>query len=93
MTSGEAAQLKELMKGVIRSGTGTGLSDLPYDIAGKTGTAEYGNTDEENAHSWFVGFSDTGNSDIVVAVVVEDGGYGSTAALPVARAVFQSYFG
>ena len=93
MTANEAAQLKELMKGVVRNGTGTGLADLPYDIAGKTGTAEYGNTEEENAHSWFVGFSNTGSSDIVVAVIIEDGGYGSTAALPVARAVFQSYFG
>jgi peptidoglycan glycosyltransferase len=92
MSANEAAQLRELMKGVVRGGTGSGLADLPYDIAGKTGTAEYGNTEESNAHSWFVGFSNTGNADIAVAVIVEGGGYGSTAAVPVARAVFESYF-
>lgn len=90
MTSEEAAATKELMHGVVSYGSASALSDLPWNIAGKTGTAEYGN--EGNAHGWFIGFSDTGSSDIVVAVIVENGQSGSAAAVPVARAVFESYF-
>ena len=90
MTEQEAAAIKELMKSVVSYGTASSLSDLPYNIAGKTGTAEY--DAEGNAHAWFVGFSDTGDRDIVVAVIVEEGQSGSGAAVPVARAVFESYF-
>ncbi len=91
LTEQEASALKELMKGVVSYGTGYGLADLPYAIAGKTGTAEYDS--EGNAHAWFVGFSDTGNADIVVAVILEGGQSGSDTAVPVARAVFEAYFG
>ena len=90
MTSGEAAALRELMHGVVSYGTASALSDLPWNIAGKTGTAEYGN--QGNAHGWFIGFSDTGSADIVVAVIVENGQSGSAAAVPVARQIFESYF-
>ena len=90
MTSGEAAALRELMHGVVSYGTASSLSDLPWNIAGKTGTAEYGN--QGNAHGWFIGFSDTGSADIVVAVIVENGQSGSAAAVPVARQIFESYF-
>ncbi len=94
MTAEEAYQLTELMKGVVQRGTAAGeLAGLPYDIAGKTGTAEYGSTADGTAHSWFVGFSNTGNSDIVVAVIVEGGGDGSAPATPVARSIFETYFG
>ena len=94
MTAEEAYQLTELMKGVVQRGTAAGeLAGLPHDIAGKTGTAEYGSTADGTAHSWFVGFSNTGNSDIVVAVIVEGGGDGSAPATPVARSIFETYFG
>ena len=68
---------------------------LPSNIPGKIrqgggGTAEYGN--EGNAHAWFIGFSDTGSSDIVVAVIVEGGQSGSAVAVPIARTIFESYF-
>ena len=56
MSESEANMLTELMKGVVQSGTAVSLSDLPYNIAGKTGTAEHG-SDGETPHSWFVGFS------------------------------------
>ena len=90
MTQQEADALKELMKGVVSYGTASSLADLPYNIAGKTGTAEYDSAG--NAHAWFVGFSDTGNTDIVVTVIVEAGQSGSAVAVPIARAVFESYF-
>ncbi|MGN0361399.1 MAG: peptidoglycan D,D-transpeptidase FtsI family protein [Bilifractor sp.] len=91
MDAGQAANLTEAMRGVVQSGTGTALADLPYDIVGKTGTAEYDS--EGHAHSWFVGFSNTGNNDIVVCAIVENGGDGTAPAINVVRNVFTTYFG
>ncbi|MDY2938090.1 MAG: penicillin-binding transpeptidase domain-containing protein, partial [Fusicatenibacter sp.] len=56
MSSEEASILTELMQGVVQNGTARSLSDLGYDIAGKTGSAEHGDNSEPT-HSWFVGFS------------------------------------
>ena len=92
MSEKEAAQIKELLRGVVTYGTATDLSDLPYEIAGKTGTAEYGDVSDGRAHSWFIGFSQTGQDDIVVCALVEDGGDGTLYGTQVARAAFQTYF-
>ena len=91
MSTGESSALKRLMRGVVESGTGTYLADLPYNICGKTGTAEY---DNENGyyHSWFVGFSNTGENDIVVAVLFEEALPGEAPALAAARSIFVNYF-
>ena len=91
MSESEANTLTELMKGVVQSGTAVSLSDLPYNIAGKTGTAEHGN-DGETPHSWFVGFSNADDPDIVIAVVAENGGYSSETAVPIAKQVFEAYY-
>ncbi|MGE5580028.1 MAG: penicillin-binding protein 2 [Bacillota bacterium] len=64
--------------------------DLPVKVAGKTGTAE--NPLGEN-HAWFVGFGPYENPEIALAVVVDQGGGGSAVAAPVARAIFDAYFG
>ena len=93
MTGEEARQIKDLLYGVVQWGTASDLSDLPYSIAGKTGTAEYGDVAYGRAHSWFVGFSNTGNRDIVVCALVEDGGDGTLYGTQVARQVFQRWFG
>lgn len=92
MSANEAAQLTELMKGVVQNGTGGKLNDLSISIAGKTGSAEHGDMTEDT-HSWFVGFSDTGEDDIVVCVIAESAGSGSSVAVPIARKIFASYFG
>ncbi len=93
MTPSEAASLRDLLSGVVAYGTATDLAGLPYNIAGKTGTAEYGNVDDNTAHSWFTGFSGTGQNDIAVCVLVEGGGNGLAPATTVAGYVFQNYFG
>ena len=70
MTSDEAATLTEYMKCVADYGSASGYFwDSPYDVAAKTGTAEY--DDEGNSNSWFVGFSNPDNPDLVVVVIVE----------------------
>ncbi|MGN8738772.1 peptidoglycan D,D-transpeptidase FtsI family protein [Bilifractor sp. HCP3S3_D3] len=91
MDAGQAANLTEAMRGVVQGGTGTAIADLPYDIVGKTGTAEYDSAGD--SHSWFVGFSNTGNNDIVVCAIVENGGDGTAPAINVVRQVFATYFG
>jgi peptidoglycan glycosyltransferase len=92
MSAEEAEQLTTIMKAVVQNGTASTLSDLPYDIAGKTGTAQYGDVSEGKAHSWFTGFSNTGSGDIVVCVLIEDGGNGNAPAVDAAKQIFQKYF-
>lgn len=92
MTEDQAEQLKDLMKGVVTHGTGRKLNDLGISIAGKTGSAEHGDMTSKT-HSWFVGFSDTGDRDIVVCVMLESAGSGSSVAVPAARKIFKSHFG
>lgn len=92
MTADEAAALTEYMKAVVESGTGSKLKDLGFETAGKTGTAEY-TSDKSKSHAWFVGFSDTGDQDIAVCVLVEERGSGSEYAVPIARQIFQEWYG
>jgi cell division protein FtsI/penicillin-binding protein 2 len=56
-------------------------------VGGKTGTAELL---EAEPHSWFTGFAQVGQRSVVVAVVVEHGGPGSQAALPIGRALLEA---
>lgn len=98
ISSKEAGILKNYMQSVVEGGTGSYLWNDWYTVAGKTGSAEYevnGNTGEEaeiSTHSWFVGFSNVEDPDIVVCVIAEDGGTGSAAATPIAKAVFDAYY-
>jgi len=76
-----AAELRELMRGVVTRGTGTAVRGVPgAPVAGKTGTAEYGEEVPPRTHAWFTGFS----GDLAFAVLVEDGGFGGATAAPVA---------
>ncbi|PTQ90398.1 penicillin-binding protein 2 [Agitococcus lubricus] len=71
-----------------------------YEIAGKTGTAQVkgikqGERYNEKAlderhwdHAWFVGFAPVINPQVAVAVLVENGKHGNSAAGPIAKAVF-----
>lgn len=92
MTAAEASLMKEYMKQVCTTGTGKKLAGLPYSVAGKTGSAEFGNV-KGQSHSWFTGFSNPDNPDIVVTVIMENGGSGSENAVPAAKRVFDRYYG
>lgn len=60
------------------------------DIAGKTGTAE---NSQGRDHGWFVAYGPFDNPNIVVAVIVENGGYGSQSAVPIGRKIIEAAFG
>ncbi len=91
MTSEEAARLKELMTDVVEYGTGTALSGESYTVAGKTGTAEY-SSDKSRSHSWFVGFSNVENPELVVSVVVEGADDSGARAVPIAKQILNTYY-
>jgi penicillin-binding protein 2 len=63
-----------------------------FDVAGKTGTAEAPPGSGRDHYAWFVAFAPVENPQIAMAIVVEEGGSGSLAAAPVARAIINQYF-
>jgi penicillin-binding protein 2 len=79
--------------GVVQSANPLGTAytafqglDFPGGLAGKTGTADTVSGKEPTA--WFVGFGPTANPQYVVVCVIDQAGYGATAAAPVVRSVF-----
>ncbi len=70
------------------AGTATNIKMPDISIAGKTGTAQNPHGKE---HSVFVGFAPYDNPKIAIAVIVENAGFGSTAAAPLARDVIKAY--
>lgn len=92
MTTEESAVLTELMCGVTEFGTGYEFSYEDYSVAGKTGTAEYSD-DKSKSHSWFVGFSNVDNPDLVVAVIMEGyDGNDEARSIPIAKSIFDAYY-
>lgn len=92
MSEQEAAALNGLMQEVITSGTGTKLSGLSYTAAGKTGSAEYNNI-KTDSHAWFTGFAPADNPEVCVTVIIEGAGSGGDFAVPIAKRIFNEYFG
>ncbi len=88
----EAAALTDLMKEVVESGTGTKLSGLTYTAAGKTGSAEYSSVKTES-HAWFTGFAPAESPEVCVTIIIEGAGSGGDYAVPIAKRIFDEYFG
>ncbi len=89
----EASALASLMRSVVTDGTGRALSEKSYTAYGKTGSADYVKTDGSlGTHSWFVGYAEQDGKKLVVTVVAENGGAGSTTAVPMAERLFDYYY-
>jgi len=82
--------VKEGMRQTVTGGTAQSLNSLPVEVAGKTGTAQFGS--ENKTHGWFVSFAPYDNPKIAMVVLVEGGGEGSSTALPITREVLDWYF-
>ena len=78
------------MRQAVLTGSAIALSNLPVKTAGKTGTAQFGT--QGKTHAWFVGYAPYDNPQIVLAILVEGGGEGHVAAVPVAKDVLEWYF-
>ncbi|MBR0567348.1 penicillin-binding protein 2 [Azoarcus sp. L1K30] len=93
------AAVRRAMVEVNKSGTGArAFAGAPYEVGGKTGTAQVyslkgsryveGQVRERlRDHSWFIAYAPADNPKIALAVLVENGGFGSQSAAPIARQV------
>ncbi len=98
---------KGLMDAVNKpTGTGWIARIAGVDVAGKTGTAQVVRMAEDDEderikskllrhrdHGWFIAFAPAEEPRIAVAVLIEHGGHGSTAAGPIAREMIRTYLG
>jgi penicillin-binding protein A len=87
-----AGQVRDMMIGVVRGGTGTAAALPGVTVAGKTGTAELrftggGGSDPKNTDAWFVAFAPANDPKIAVGVMLVGAGAGGKAAAPIARKV------
>jgi cell division protein FtsI/penicillin-binding protein 2 len=80
LTAQEAAALRGLLRGVVTSGSGRGLLDVPGPpVIAKTGTAEFEKDGKTLTHAWMV----AAQGDLAVAVLVDVGSSGSGTAGPI----------
>lgn len=77
LTPEQLAGVQAALADVVSRGTAAGAQIQGLTIAGKTGTAQM--TKQEDA-AWFVGYAPAEAPKIVVAIIVEEGLHGSTAA-------------
>lgn len=97
--------IKKAMQSVVTHGTASGpniAGGLKYTMAAKTGTAQVVALNQNNRksrfsgekykdHAWFIAFAPVDHPKIAVAIIVEHGGWGASAAGPIARKLFDAY--
>ncbi len=95
-------QVTDGMWGVVNEPDGTTSGQVKLqnvDFSGKTGTAQTEGFELQNKlgkklkeNGWFVGYAPRRNPEIVVAALVQAGGWGSTSAAPIVRDVVKAYY-
>lgn len=83
--------IRDALREVAQEG-GTGgelFRDFPITVAGKTGTAE---NPHGRDHGWFVAYGPFEDPRIVVVVIVEQGGFGSSSAGPIVKKIMEAAF-
>ncbi|MFH1120566.1 MAG: penicillin-binding protein 2 [Bacteroidota bacterium] len=78
----------EGMRQVATLGTARWYQIDSVTMCGKTGTAENPHGDD---HSLFIAFAPADNPKIAIAVIVENAGFGSTTALPIASLMIEKF--
>jgi penicillin-binding protein 2 len=99
--------VQEALRGAVNDPHGTGWTCALKDVqvAGKTGTAQvvrmpvnFKKGDMNRMplkfrdHAWFVAYAPFEDPKISIAVLVEHGGFGASAAAPIAKKVIEKYF-
>ena len=89
LKEGTWALIREGLRSVVQEGTGQAGKIAGAEIYGKTGTAQ---NPQGKDHAWFVAYATINNepSKIAVAVLVEHGEHGASAAVPIAKAVIEA---
>src|SRR5262249_39660208 len=95
-------KVTQAMFGVVNEGgTAAGVHLEGIELCGKTGSAQVisaeglkrtGKQKRFSDNAWFVGYAPRRQPEIVVAVLVEGGEHGASAAAPVARDVIKAYY-
>jgi penicillin-binding protein 2 len=100
LTTANWQLITDAMAQTTITGTAAAVHLEGIDFAGKTGTAQVVNHSAgvkslgkgaERANAWFVGMAPRRNPDIVVAVLVEHGGWGAEASAPLAAQVINAF--
>ena len=87
LSPAQVRALRAMLRGVVTSGSGSGLADLPGPpVLAKTGTAEFQTPGGLRTHAWMV----AAQGDLAVAVLVEVGESGSGTAGPILEAFLRS---
>ena len=90
----DSVHFAELIPGMVAAlrpgGTAAlaNLDDVGISVAGKTGTVQ---NDEGDDHATFAGFAPAEKPKIVVAVYIENAGYGGLSAAPCAALIMEKY--
>ena len=90
MSPETVAMIRQGLVAVVQKGTARLLNDGSIPLTGgKTGTSE---VTGQASHSLYVAFGAANKAEIAIAAIVENGGYGSVAAAPIAKEIFATYF-
>lgn len=83
--------IRESLREVAQEGgtAAAAFQDFPITIAGKTGTAE---NPHGSDHGWFVAYGPYEDPRVAVAVIVEQGGFGASSAVPIAKKIMEAAF-
>lgn len=90
LNSDSIETVRQGMRESVEYGSSRLLQELPVTSAGKTGTAQFGT--EDKTHAWLTAFAPYDNPEVAITVLVEAGGGGHEAALPVALETLKWYF-
>ncbi|MGI8607541.1 MAG: peptidoglycan D,D-transpeptidase FtsI family protein [Gaiellaceae bacterium] len=89
MKARTAADLTDMMRLVVESGTGTAAQIPGVPVAGKTGTAETGRQGQND--TWFIAFAPVDRPRVAVAVALHNqSGTGGSTAAPIVKALMQT---
>ena len=97
------AVIRDALDAVVNdAGTGASARMSDLQVAGKTATVQVveqvtwiDSEDlpyERRDHAWFASFAPVDDPELVVVVFVEHGGHGSSAAAPLAKLMYETYF-
>ena len=92
--------MREYAAQVVEGSRGTGKrAAIPgIRVGGKTGTAQVTSLSTTGAagkvpdHAWFISFAPVEDPQIVMAVIVENGGHGGVTAAPISKLVMEAFF-
>jgi len=100
-------RIKRALAGVVNEPGGTGSKARVEEmlVAGKTGTAQIIKLETEETlgkkgevplecrdHAWFVSIAPLEKPELALAILIENGGHGGSAAAPLARRMIRAYF-